>query len=87
MGYTSFTMYRGWAHLDRVAVIESEQGRRLGAAQLAYTLGMMRDSGAASVGLSTQESNVRSHALYKKFGFKQTREQMNFYGVDLVHDV
>ncbi|HKP52480.1 MAG TPA: GNAT family N-acetyltransferase [Chloroflexia bacterium] len=86
VGYASFTLYRGWAHLDRLAVVVAQQGRRLGAAQLAHSLRMMRELGAASVGLSTQQSNTQSHSLYKRFGFKQTREQMNFYGVNLIRD-
>ncbi len=83
IGYASFTMYGSWAHLDRLAVITPYQGRKLGAAQLTHTLQAMRDMGAASVGLSTQQSNTTSHSLYKSFGFRQTREQMNFYGVSL----
>ncbi len=86
IGYASFTLYSGWAHLDHLAVAVAQQGRKLGAAQLARSLGIMRDLGASSVGLSTQQSNTQSHSLYKRFGFKQTREQMNFYGVNLVRE-
>jgi ribosomal protein S18 acetylase RimI-like enzyme len=83
VGYASFTMYSGWAHLDRLAVVTAHQGRKLGAAQLTHVLQLMREQGAASVALSTQQSNTQSHTLYQRFGFKQTREQMNFYGVAL----
>jgi ribosomal protein S18 acetylase RimI-like enzyme len=83
VGYASFTKYNGWAHLDRLAVVEEQQGRRYGAAQLNHALGAMIALGAGHVGLSTQENNVQSHKLYRGFGFRQTRDSMNIYGVAL----
>ncbi|MEO6457188.1 MAG: GNAT family N-acetyltransferase [Chloroflexia bacterium] len=83
VGYASFTMYKGWAHLDRLAVIEEEQGKGFGAAQLHHILGIMQGLSADSVNLSTQEDNVRSHRLYKSFGFRRTTEKMGFYGREL----
>ncbi|MDQ3928847.1 MAG: GNAT family N-acetyltransferase [Chloroflexota bacterium] len=83
VGYASFTMYEGWAHLDRLAVAPGMQGRRLGAAQLIHALHRMRELGAASVALSTQENNTQSHRLYRAFGFKQQSDTMTFYGREL----
>ncbi|HEX8599659.1 MAG TPA: GNAT family N-acetyltransferase [Chloroflexia bacterium] len=83
VGYASFTMYDGWAHLDRLAVAAGMQGRRLGAVQLLHALHRMRDLGAASVALSTQENNTQSHRLYRAFGFKQQSDAMTFYGRQL----
>jgi ribosomal protein S18 acetylase RimI-like enzyme len=83
VGYASFTMYNGWAHLDRLAVIESQQGRRYGAAQLSHAMQAMVALGATQVGLSTQEHNIQSHHLYKGFGFHQTRDSMKIYGLSL----
>ena len=83
VGYASFTMYNGWAHLDRLAVVHACQGRRYGAAQLAHALHLMVGEGARSVALSTQENNVQSHRLYRGFGFKQTRDSMYIYGKPL----
>lgn len=80
VGYASFTMYEGWAHLDRLAVASGYQGRRLGASQLLTVLHRMRELGAGSVGLSTQEDNTQSHRLYRAFGFKQQSDTMTFYG-------
>jgi ribosomal protein S18 acetylase RimI-like enzyme len=80
VGYASYTMYRGWAHLDRLAVSQAFQGKRYGAAQLAHVLRLMVDEGARSVSLSTQEDNVQSHRLYTRFGFTKARESMNIYG-------
>ena len=81
MGYASYTVYSGWAHLDRLAVITAHQGRRFGAAQLSHVLQLMVDQGAASVALSTQETNTVSHRLYKGYGFHQTSEKLSFYGI------
>lgn len=83
VGYASFTMYNGWAHLDRLAVRQSYQGRRFGAAQLAHALRLMVEEGARSVSLSTQENNIQSHRLYRGFGFKQSRDSMYIYGKPL----
>jgi len=83
VGYASFTMYKGWGHLDRLAVIEEEQGKGFGAAQLHHILDIMQGLDADSVNLSTQEDNVRSHRLYKSFGFRRTPEKMGFYGREL----
>jgi GNAT superfamily N-acetyltransferase len=80
VGYASFTIYQGWGHLDRLAVVNKHQGRKFGAAQLAHALQLMTEKGASSVALSTQVTNVRSHRLYKDFGFHQTSETMSFYG-------
>jgi ribosomal protein S18 acetylase RimI-like enzyme len=83
VGYTSYTVYSGWAHLDRLAVVSGHQGRKYGAAQLSHVLQLMVEQGAASVALSTQETNTVSHRLYKGFGFQQTSQKMSFYGIDI----
>lgn len=82
-GYTSFTLYDDWAHLDRIAVAPGSQGRGLGAAQLAYVLRLMKATGAAHVALSTQLSNTQSHKLYDRFNFTRTADHMDFYGLKL----
>jgi ribosomal protein S18 acetylase RimI-like enzyme len=84
VGYASFTMYPGWAHLDRLAVSTPLQGRRFGAAQLAYVLRLMEERGARTVALSTQLTNVQSHKLYTAFGFRRRPDMMSFYGKGLV---
>lgn len=83
VGYASFTYYSGWAHLDRLAVIEGHQGKRYGAAQLLHALTLMTEAGKHDVGLSTQATNVKSHKLYKGFGFHLGRDTMNLYGIKL----
>jgi GNAT superfamily N-acetyltransferase len=83
VGYASFTMYNGWAHLDRLAVIGALQGHRYGAVQLSHAMRSMVTLGATHVGLSTQENNVQSHRLYEGFGFDQTRDSTSIYGIEL----
>ncbi len=83
VGYASFTIYQGWGHLDRLAVVTKQQGRKFGAAQLTNALHLMAEKGASSVALSTQATNVQSHRLYREFGFRQTSETMNFFGKEL----
>jgi ribosomal protein S18 acetylase RimI-like enzyme len=80
VGYASYTMYNGWAHLDRLAVIEARQGMGYGAAQLAHVMRAMQATGAKNVGLSTQEHNAQSHRLYRRFDFKLGREALGIYG-------
>ncbi len=83
VGYASYTICDGWAHLDRLAVIESHQGRKFGAAQLLHSLNHIIALGARSVSLSTQQTNAQSHRLYEGFGFRQTRDHMDMYGMRL----
>jgi ribosomal protein S18 acetylase RimI-like enzyme len=83
VGYASFTIYRGWAHLDRLAVVTDQQGRKYGAAQLVHALRHMVSHDVTSVALSTQVTNVQSHRLYTGFGFRQTNQKMHFHGKQL----
>jgi GNAT superfamily N-acetyltransferase len=83
VGYASYTMYSGWAHLDRLAVPAGQQGRKYGASQLHHALERMIEMGAHSVALSTQQTNLQSHRLYRGFGFKQSPDVMHFYGTIL----
>lgn len=83
VGYASFTYYAGWAHLDRLAVVEGQQGKRYGAAQLLHALTLMVEAGKPNVGLSTQSTNIKSHKLYKGFGFHLGNDSMSLYGMKL----
>lgn len=80
IGYASFTHYEGWGHLDRLAVVSAEQGRKYGAAQLVHAMHLMIELGAKAVALSTQQNNTQSHRLYRAFGFKLLPERITFYG-------
>lgn len=73
VGYSGFTLYERWAHLDRLAVVPGYQGHHLGAYQLAYAIELMANRNAKRVTLSTQENNVQSQRLYEGFGFRRVR--------------
>ncbi|HYP42227.1 MAG TPA: GNAT family N-acetyltransferase [Chloroflexia bacterium] len=84
IGYASFTLYNGWAHLDRLAVVVQHHGKGYGASQLAHVLRAMSLLKASSATLSTQQNNVKSQKLYQRFGFKLAPDMINLYGLELV---
>jgi ribosomal protein S18 acetylase RimI-like enzyme len=70
--YVGITSYRGWGHLDRIAVIPDRQGAGYGLEALNFAIGRLSDLGARRVGLSTQADNIRSQHLYERYGFRRT---------------
>ncbi len=69
--YVGLTSYRGWGHLDRIAVIPERQGAGYGLEALNFAIGRLDALGARRVGLSTQADNVRSQQLYERYGFRR----------------
>lgn len=84
IGYLGFTIFERWGHLDRLAVIASEQGKGYGAEQLNFAISRMGKLGVKRLTLSTQETNSRSQRLYESFGFRRTGEKNRLYGCWLV---
>lgn len=74
VAYAGITSYAGWGHLDRVAVDPARQGEGYGQAAVRFAIARLRQLGARRVGLSTQQSNLRSQRLYARIGFRQTRQ-------------
>lgn len=72
IAYVGTTRFRGWGHLDRIAVDPELQGRGLGRAALDYAVVSLAAAGARRVGLSTQSRNERSRLLYEAYGFQRT---------------
>jgi ribosomal protein S18 acetylase RimI-like enzyme len=72
VAYFGVTLFPDWGHLDRIAVVPEQQGRRFGLETLGLAVDTMRKRGARRAGLSTQRSNRRSQRLYERFGFQQT---------------
>jgi ribosomal protein S18 acetylase RimI-like enzyme len=64
------------AHLTRLAVHPAYQGRGIGAQLLYRAISDVLEHGANLITLNTQESNARSQALYKRFGFVNTPERI-----------
>ena len=87
VAYAGITLYPGWGHLDRLAVVPEQQGRGYGAAALAYAIARINAQGIRRIGLSTQADNHRSQVLYERFGFRRTyRTDYSLYGHWLVEE-
>lgn len=81
VAYIGITEFDGWGHIDRVAVQPERQGEGFGRAAVILGLEELRRNGAHRVGLSTQNSNVRSQRLYARIGFQRTPElDYHLYG-------
>lgn len=72
VAYVGLTSYRGWGHLDRIAVVPHRQGSGYGLEALNFAIGYLGELGARRVGLSTQADNLRSQHLYERYGFRRT---------------
>jgi ribosomal-protein-alanine N-acetyltransferase len=87
VAYAGITLYQGWGHLDRLAVLPEFQGQGYGLETLSYAVAQVYASGARRVGLSTQAANQRSQVLYERFGFRRVyRTDYSIYGHWLIHD-
>ncbi len=69
VGYVEGRIRRARAHIGRLVVAPSHQGRGLGKALLAEALSFLWGLGAQEVTLNTQEDNRVSQRLYLGFGF------------------
>ncbi len=84
VSYHGVTLYRGWGHLDRIAVLPDLQGHGVGYQTLRHATAVMAQSGAETVGLSTQGHNHQSRLLYQRFGFiRQASNDYRIYGRSL----
>lgn len=72
VAYAGITRYRGWAHLDRIAISPDRQGMGLGRDMLHQIMRQAARRGAQSLALSTQRGNQRSRRLYERSGFVPT---------------
>jgi len=72
VGYVGLTSYRGWGHLDRIAIIPTRQGTGYGLDALNFAVSRLGELGARRIGLSTQADNIRSQHLYERYGFRRT---------------
>ena len=80
VGYAGTTVYRRDGHLDRLAVRRDDQGHGYGAGLLTEALVRMGVRGVRRVGLTTQEHNARSQALYEHYGFYRGRWTYSIHG-------
>jgi ribosomal protein S18 acetylase RimI-like enzyme len=81
VGYLGTTAFPGWGHIDRLAVIRGEQGKGLGRMLTEFAINHLVSLGAVRIGLSTQQRNARSQALYSRLGFRrQVTGDYRIYG-------
>ncbi len=79
VGYQISTASPMGGHLARLAVAPTHQGKGIGYSLVRDTLYQFTRRGAVRVTVNTQLDNVGSLALYKKAGFKDTKEKYPVY--------
>ena len=79
VGYQLTTGGRTHAHLARLAVHPSSQGRGAGRALLVELFGRLTQMGVTRLTVNTQSDNDASLGLYQKLGFIRTGEQYPVY--------
>jgi len=83
VGYQLTTGGEGGAHLARLAVAPTWQGRSIGAALVAEMLDHVERAGAWQVSVNTQDSNVASLAVYRRMGFELTSMHYPVYQAEI----
>jgi ribosomal-protein-alanine N-acetyltransferase len=76
VAYAWCEIYGKHAHLTRLAVHPSCQGQGIGRQILYQAMVDVLDAGADLITLNTQEKNRRSRALYRQYGFVDTKNRM-----------
>jgi ribosomal-protein-alanine N-acetyltransferase len=74
IGYQLSTSRMGTAHLARLAVLPSYQGRSIGQALVNDMLTHFSKLGISEITVNTQSDNAASLTLYKKMNFRSTGE-------------
>ena len=83
IGYQLTTGGRSHAHLARLAVHPSAQGRGAGRFMLTDLFGRLVQLGIPKLSVNTQNDNAVSLGLYQKMGFVCTGEQYPVYTFDV----
>ncbi|MFQ5613895.1 MAG: GNAT family N-acetyltransferase [Anaerolineae bacterium] len=76
VGYEWSEKFGPHGHLTRLATHPQYQGRGIGARLLAQALRDLVEAGAEQITLNTQETNVRSQRLYRRYGFEDTGQRI-----------
>lgn len=83
VGYQITTGAGTRAHLARLAVSPSAQGRGVGRALLGDLFGRLVENGTLRLSVNTQSDNGTSLKLYQKMGFLRTGESYPVYTFDV----
>ena len=83
IGYTYVTVHQGGrhAHLVRIAVAQTYQGRAIGVRLLAEVVRFCRHRQIDVLSLNTQDYNTQAQRLYEWFGFERTGEVQAVLGL------
>ncbi|HKY54362.1 MAG TPA: GNAT family N-acetyltransferase [Anaerolineales bacterium] len=84
VGYQLTTGGRTHAHLARLAVHPSAQGRGAGRALLVELFGRLTQMGVTRLTVNTQSDNDASLGLYQKMGFVRTGEEYPVYTFEVL---
>jgi len=76
VGYLWYERYQEQVHISRIVVHPHYQGRRIGGQLLRYVMVQMIVQGALRFTVNTLADNQPSRALYKRFGFVETKEYL-----------
>ena len=83
IGYVEGEIRLPTAHLNRIAVHPSHQGRGVGRGLLNNTLLTFWQNGVERVTLNTQADNRYSQRLYRRFGFEPTGDRVTAWELHL----
>ncbi len=85
IGYTYVTVHQVGlhAHLVRIAVAPTYQGKGVGVRLLAEIVRFCQSRRIDLLSLNTQDYNTSAQRLYEWFGFQRTNEQQTVLGIDL----
>ena len=83
IGYQLTTGHQQRAHLARLAVNPSLQGRGVGQALLSDLYARLTKAGIIRLSVNTQSDNSASLNLYKKMGFNRTGEEYPVYTINI----
>lgn len=83
VGYQLTTGHGERAHLARLAVHPTVQGRGAGRALLSDLFGRLTRVGINRLSVNTQSDNTASLNLYNRMGFKRTGEEYPVYTLDV----
>jgi len=83
IGYQITTGGEQRAHLARLAVHPTAQGRGVGKALLSDLFRVLTRNGTSRLTVNTQNDNVTSLKLYQRMGFVRTGEQYPVYTLDV----
>ncbi|KAE8967495.1 hypothetical protein PR003_g29157 [Phytophthora rubi] len=78
-GYILFRRNGTEAHIDRIAVAESQRRRGLGRRLLQFAVATLRTSRAAMLLLEADTANVGAIALYESQGFARATIRADYY--------